>query len=117
MRKMKITEPARETSVLAETNVVVCGGGPAGIGAALAAARRGARTVVVENQICLGGCGTRGMLNRLGPYHNQKDIILGGIPWEILEKLRQRGMAGPPTATSPKDWQNYWLVFDPFSMN
>lgn len=111
-----ITEPVRTTPVIAEVEVLVCGGGPAGVGAALAAARSGAKTMLLENQLCLGGSGTSGMLNRLGPYHDQKDIILGGIPWEILEKLRKRGMAGPPAICSPKDWQNYWLVFDPEAM-
>lgn len=108
-----ITEPARQVPVAAEVDVLVCGGGPAGVGAALASARHGASVLVIENQICLGGNGTSGMLNRFGPYHDQRDIILGGIPWEILKKLMDRGMAQPPTPCSPKNWQDYWLVFDP----
>ncbi len=109
-------EPARDLPVLGEWDVVVCGGGPAGVGAALAAARNGARVALLENEACLGGAGTAGMLNRLGPYHDQREIIVGGIAWEILATLRQRGLAGPPTICPPKDWQNYWLVFDPEGM-
>ncbi len=70
-----ITEPARETPVFAETDVLVCGGGPAGIGAALAAARTGVRTMLLEKGLCLGGMGTSGMVNRLGPYHDQEKIV------------------------------------------
>jgi ribulose 1,5-bisphosphate synthetase/thiazole synthase len=86
-----VTEPAREVPVLLETDVLVCGGGPAGVGAALAAARTGARTAVLESQLCLGGMATAGMVNRLGPYHDQESIILRGIPWEL-----------PPAAVPPR---------------
>ena len=82
-----VTEAAREIPVYAGVDVVVCGGGPAGVGAALAAARSGARTLLIENQICLGGMATAGMVNRLGPYHDQEKIILDGIPKEILATL------------------------------
>lgn len=117
------TEPAREIEVFAEADVLVCGGGPGGVGAALAAARGGARTVLIENQICLGGAGTSGMVNRLGPYHDQKQIIIGGIPWEVLQRLVQRGLAEAPTICTPKSTDipagtcsRYWLVFDPEGM-
>ncbi|MFP4176920.1 MAG: FAD-dependent oxidoreductase, partial [Candidatus Brocadiia bacterium] len=50
-----ITEPARDIPVLAEHDVVVCGGGPAGCAAAIAAARNGADTLLVEKNGYLGG--------------------------------------------------------------
>jgi hypothetical protein len=113
---MTILEPAREIEILAEADVVVCGGGPAGVGAALAAARQGARTILLESQMCLGGMATSGMVNRLGPYHDQKDIILRGIPWEVLRTLIGRGLAQEPIICGPKTWMDYWLVFDPEGM-
>jgi hypothetical protein len=111
-----ITEPARRTPVFGTADVLVCGGGPAGVGAALAAARHGARTVLLEHAICLGGMATAGMVNRLGPYHDQRQIILGGIPWEVLRILIDRGLAQEPRIVAPKNWMDYWLVFDPEGM-
>jgi hypothetical protein len=109
-------EPARDTEIIACADVVVCGGGPAGVGAALAAARAGAKTILLENQICLGGMATAGMVNRLGPYHDQRALILGGIPWEVLRLLIDRGLAQEPIICNPKNWSDYWLVFDPEGM-
>ncbi len=111
-----IREPARETRVASTADIVVCGGGPAGAAAALAAARAGARTVLVENQTCLGGMATAGMVNRLGPYHDQQAIVLRGIPWEILRTLVDRGLAQAPVICAPANWSEYWLVFDPEGM-
>ncbi len=56
-------EKAREIPVVAEVQVLVVGGGPAGVGAALAAARNGARTMVVEQANCLGGMATAGLMS------------------------------------------------------
>jgi hypothetical protein len=113
---MTIQEPARSIDVVASADVIICGGGPAGVGAALASARNGMRTILIENQFCLGGMATAGMVNRLGPYHNQQDIILGGIPWEILRTLINRGLAQEPIICEPDNWMDYWLVFDPEGM-
>lgn len=109
-------EPARSVPVLADVDVLVCGGGPAGVGAALAAARAGVRTLLIEKGMCLGGMGTAGMVNRLGPYHDQEKIILKGLPWEILRTLIDRGLAQEPIITTPENWMDYWLVFDPEGM-
>lgn len=111
-----VREPACETPVAAETDVLVCGGGPAGAAAGLAAARSGARVILLENQLCLGGMATAGMVNRLGPYHDRREIILGGIPWEVLRLLISRGLAQEPIICDPENWSDYWLVFDPEAM-
>jgi 2-polyprenyl-6-methoxyphenol hydroxylase-like FAD-dependent oxidoreductase len=109
--KETVTEPAQQIPVLRETDVVVCGGGPAGAAAAIAAARNGANTVLVEYQICLGGMAGSGMLNRLGPFHDREKIILGGIPWEIVERLVALKAAFPPRVDG-----EYWIPFDPEAM-
>ena len=73
-----------------ECDVLVVGGGSAGIGAALAAARNGAKTVLIEQTSCLGGNGTAGMVPALAPYnYNDKngEPYLRGIAWEIVERL------------------------------
>ncbi len=79
-------EPARDVPVVEGVDVVVCGAGPAGTAAALAAARGGAKTVLVENHGCLGGIWTAGCLSWLIDYGNKP-----GIMQEILARLEGRG--------------------------
>lgn len=96
-----------------DCDVLICGGGSAGIAAGLAAARNQARTLLIESQNCVGGVATSGLLGRFGPFHDQKDIILGGIPWEVLERLVDMGAAKFPKCGPRKDKENYWLPYDP----
>lgn len=77
-----IVEPARTIPVAAEADVVVCGGGPAGTAAAIAAARRGADTVLLEVHGCLGGIWTAGLLAYLLDTNNKRGILR-----EILERI------------------------------
>ncbi len=62
MKEGKILEPARELKVAGEYDVIVAGGGVAGFGAALAAARKGCRTLLIERTTCFGGLATVGLV-------------------------------------------------------
>ena len=88
------TESAREIPVAGRSEVLVVGGGPAGVGAALAAARTGAKTTLVEHYGFLGGMWTAGLLNPILDHHEK-----GGIVAELLERLRDAGklVEGPRT--------------------
>ena len=84
-----IAEPAREVPVVAEFDVIVCGAGPAGVAAAIAAGRRGARTLLLETHGCLGGIWTAGALSWILDHGNKTGLIP-----EILRELAQRNGRG-----------------------
>lgn len=101
-----ITEPARQTPMLAEADVVVLGGGPAGIAAAAAAARTGASTILLERYGFLGGMGTAAMVTNFCGLH--ADIngsiqqVVHGIADDILERLaRLDGLREPHIIQGP----------------
>ena len=83
-----VLEPARRTPVLGEFDVVVLGGGPAGIAAAVAAARCGRSTLLVERYGFLGGMGTAaGVTNFCGLHANvHGDIrqVVHGVADDLL---------------------------------
>ena len=63
--KEKIVFPARELEVALSAEVVVVGGGSAGIAAAVASARNGADTLLIEQSGCCGGMASRGLLTSI----------------------------------------------------
>lgn len=73
-------------------DVIVAGGGPAGCTAAAAAARAGARTLLVERTGTLGGMGTSGLVPAWCPFTDKQRIIYGGM----AEKVLRETMAGMP---------------------
>ena len=95
-----IVEPARETAVLGEFEVVVLGGGPAGIAAATAAAAAGRSTILVERYGFLGGMGTAaGVTNFCGLHanvHGQIRQVVHGVADELLQRMRQLGGLNEP---------------------
>ena len=74
-----------------EAQVVVAGGGPGGCGAAVAAARLGARVLLVERYGFLGGMATAGLVNPFMPYRSQGEPIIEGVFGEVLARLEARG--------------------------
>ncbi len=70
-------------------DIVVAGGGPAGCAAAVAAARQGARVLLVESTCALGGMGTSGLVPAWSPYSNGEELVYRGIAQEILERARK----------------------------
>ena len=81
----------RQAPVAGSYDVVVCGGGPAGFIAAIAAARSGARTALVEQYGFLGGMATSGIVAPLSVFTYNGEKVIGGIPWEFCERLEQMG--------------------------
>mgnify|MGYP000861892224 FL=1 len=82
-------EPAREIPIVTEADVVVCGGGPGGVSAAIAAARHGAKTLLIERHGYLGGLATAGLVAPvLGHTASESHIpIVEGLLREITERL------------------------------
>lgn len=74
-----------------QSDVMVCGGGPAGIGAAVAAARLGRQVTLVERHPMLGGMGTAALVNNFCPAHFDRErFIIGGIFAELRDRLIAR---------------------------
>ena len=96
----ELVEPSRRIPVYAESDVVVLGGGPAGIAAAAAAGRMGCSTLLVERYGFLGGMGTAaGVTNFCGFYanvHGEHRQVVFGVAQELLERMGRMGGLSRP---------------------
>lgn len=117
---LMITEPKRETRVYCETDVLVVGGGPAGVGAAIAAARNGAKTLLIERYGHLGGLATGGLVLCIMPMSDgTKEQQIAGLCQEIIDRLDTVGGAVHPKkedlGSTNQNLINYWRHY-PFTV-
>jgi hypothetical protein len=96
-----VREPARDTPVYRECDVLVVGGGPSGTAAAVTAARLGAEVVLLERYNHLGGLSTGGLviwIDRMTDWSGK--LVIRGFAEEIMDRLPREAVAGP----ARKDW-------------
>jgi flavin-dependent dehydrogenase len=99
-----ITEPARKTPVVASVDLLVCGGGFAGVAAAVCAARNGAKVMLLEKYGFLGGLVTSALVITTPPLDN-------GINLEIGGRLKERGVYVPCRHSGEEsEWLNMHAV-------
>ncbi len=127
-KKIPIDLPPRKAALAAETDVLVVGGGPAGIGAAIGAAQAGAEVVLVERLGFLGGNATASLVMPLMSFHTQHHTlekaglserflptdhgagspVIAGALAQLLGRLVASGGAIPPSLQT-----GYVVPFDP----
>ena len=96
-----IAEPGGKVPVVAEADLVVVGGGPAGISAAVAGARNGLKVLLLERYAYLGGLASGGMVLVLDDMSNGPEMTVRGICAELIDRMTTMGLCVTPPE---KDW-------------
>ena len=110
MNSRSITEPAREVPIAGSYDIIVAGGGTAGVIAAHKAASCGYRVAVFESKAFLGGVGTMGLPYQ-GFYDTAGKPVVGGVPIDFIDRLRRLGGASPDFIQC--EAHNPFLIVDP----
>lgn len=109
---MLTLEQTQDLPVAGEVDVLVAGGGPAGIGAALGAARNGAKPLVIEQLNSfggVGGAGGHGHMSTCGTSGGMR--IVGGVAWELLKRVceEDHGDLNPGNAFYDVEWYKFMI--------
>jgi hypothetical protein len=109
------SEPSKKVPIIYEKDVIVVGGGPAGVGAAIAASRNGMDTLLIERYAYLGGSHTVGAIGAFCGHfaQSEKPVSLArGLNHLLINKLQQEN-----GITEPQNWQNTFLLpYDHFQL-
>ncbi|MHA6481769.1 FAD-dependent oxidoreductase [Paenibacillus sp. strain BS8-2] len=85
----QITLPSASIPAASEVDVLVIGGGASGIAAAIAAAKGGARTMLVEQRGFLGGMGTVALVPAFCPFTDKQKPIIRGLGLALMERMKE----------------------------
>ena len=96
-----VTEPAGQVPVVASSDLVVVGGGPAGISAAVAGARNGLSVTLLERYPYLGGLASGGMVLVLDDMCDGPAVTVRGLCSEIIDRMTRMGLCVTPPES---DW-------------
>ena len=117
-----ILQAARDVVVVDRSDVVVVGGGPAGISAAVSAARNGAKVTLLERYPYVGGLAAGGMVLVLDDMINDLEITVRGLCMEMIERMKKWDLCVTPTGRdreldireTPDAWRRWarWGLFD-----
>jgi hypothetical protein len=100
----------RSIPIRHKVDIFIAGGGPAGVAAAVTAARQGRSVFLAERQNCFGGMGTAGLLPTLLYMTDGKNYISGGMGREIQTLMEKAGGLYPPEIVPP-DPSRLWFAY------
>ncbi len=94
-------------------DVIVAGGGPSGVAAAIAASRNGSKVLIIERYGFFGGMATNALVPILCPYSDGEKAIIGGIGLEILESMKKEAWENPYVEENNGIPGLDWVPIDP----
>src|SRR6202789_675947 len=103
-----ILEPGGQIPVVKRADLVVVGGGPAGIAAAVAGARAGISVVLLERYAYLGGLASGGMVLVLDDMGNGAEISVRGLCGEMIDRMERIGLCVVPPEAERRSYKTLW---------